>query len=70
MRTVNTKTVNGIFLNEILDPVSVHSLDKIVLRVQIRERDNRVAQPAVHLALPISPNNGAVAVVLRLRGRR
>ena len=66
--TVNAKTVDGIFLDEIFDPLPVHSLNLGVLSVQIWEWDCLIAQPAVHFTLSIPPDNRAISVVLRLRG--
>jgi hypothetical protein len=68
MLTINAKAIDGIFLDEILDPIPICCLDLCVLRVQIREWDRLIAQPAVRLALLVSPNNGAIGVILRLRG--
>jgi hypothetical protein len=67
--TVNAKAIDGIFLDEILDPIPVCCLDLCVLRVQIWERDRLIAQPAVHLTLLVSPNNRAIGMILRLRGK-
>lgn len=64
--SVNAEAINRILLDKILDPACVNSLDLCVLCIQVRERDFLIAQPAVHLALSISPNNGTIGMVLGL----
>lgn len=64
--SVNTKSINIVRLHEALDPCLVAGNHVRQLGVHIRERNFRVAQPAILLARDVAVIDWAVLMVMRL----
>jgi hypothetical protein len=61
--TINSKAINVIFLDEILDPVAILCNNGRVPCVNIRQRNFVVAQPALLFTGCISPLNRTEGVI-------